>query len=220
MALFFAVPTFSTTTATAPYRPDEPNEGNKVIITLVPRLLATPRALIFVTIGTSGAAPEVLWHVEVKSGTTWKYLGRTAGSFTLAPDFGTGRGPALDGPFDGYGDAVKFKPGDVVPIMFDTRGLLPGATYRFWTRAGVQFTATFPLQKHSIDLEPTIPPAICQRKSDYLPTGRTFAARIDLDRPATWARVDGTRCSEFRQGTYQVHDSTGLTRYFTTSLMK
>ena len=187
---------------------------------VVPRLMTTPTALVFFTLGERGLAPEDVWNVEMKTGRTWKRLGRTAGTFLLRDSSGTGRGPSLYDPLNLYGELTPFEPGDAVPILFDTRGLKQGKIYRLWNRDGVEFTATFPKLSHPIKLDYTVPPLICQRRTDVFPKGVVVAARIDLDKPLSWQRVDGRRCSDLAPGTYQVRSAGGFTRYFTSSLMK
>lgn len=173
-----------------------------------PRLLAPPRGLMFFTVLAGYASPPERWLVETKTSNGWKVLGQTGASKTFTDEFGTGHGVEsnlhLPFAYDYASEAVS--PGDVIAMVFDFRGLLPGAEYRLRAQ-GFEFHFNVPLRiSNKVPLEisnPTDPGFSCKKLTDRFASG-TKALRVDADLPAVWRNMSNKTCRDLGVGVYEI----------------
>jgi hypothetical protein len=198
------------------------------IHTVNTKLLAPPRGVIFFSVLAGYAQPPRKWLVEAKERKGWKVIGQTGASMTLTDEFGTGHGieSNLNLPFN-YGYASEaVAPGDVVAMIFDLRGLLPGAHYRFRAQ-GFEFEFAVPLRsnnKFPLTMpNQTDPGFSCRKRSDRL-ANRTETLRVDIDIAPVWRNMSNMACSALGPGVHVIRKrnpgAVDSVEYIRTDLLK
>lgn len=183
-------------------------------------LAIAPRALVFLQVASHAPRqPPSLWRVATRVGARWRALGYTWGSPMIADDWGTGRGPSF-GSFQDGGPAFQPEAGDVIAMLFDTRGLQPGQRLRF-EADGTTFELRMRPRSFPLLLPSGMAPVQCRRRSDRFLPG-TELLRVDTDAPAVW-QVAINRCGDQPSGTYAVRTpsdlSAGVVSYFQSDLL-
>jgi hypothetical protein len=202
----------------------QPDVSRAFKIYVDPSTSSLPRALVFFEVKTGPSGPPLNWFVERQSESGWVGIGVTAGSAHLRNSTSNGVTALPDAEFDiPFGEAEVF-PGDVLSVLFDTRGLFPNSRYRF-SSLGMKFETTIRTGRYPPDLpdQTGADSPHCKRKTDRFLPG-TIARRFDNNKPTKWENVQGKKCGSLIKGTYAVKgkNAYGLlaTSYYTTKLLK
>lgn len=199
-----------------------PDISRSFKIYVEPSTSSLPRTLVFFKINFGKLDPPLQWFVERLTDSGWVGVGITAGSRYLRQETSNGVTASpeagLEPPFGGS-DLVQ---GEVLPVLFDTRGLFPNTRYRFSTE-GLRFETTIKISKYPVDFpDQTGFESRCKSKSDRFPPGTT-ARRYDNTAPTKWTNVQGLKCGALPKGTYMVkgRNTAGfpVTSYFRTDLL-